>query len=221
MHGTTFAFWMPRILFHEANDLCETMRKSVETSKSFIEPITISIGLAAVAELRSTLVDAAEAGDALSDIGLRRLRLARKRGGNLICSSSEVGKEVEAKAKVLIVDDDEVNSAVIRTFLQNADYNVAAASDGAEALQKIGEEGFDLIISELMVPKIDGFMLKETLSRKSGTKDIPFVMLSHRKDEAAVSRAYKLGIDYYLQKPYLLAELMGIVQKMTQTGAEI
>ena len=220
LHGTTFAFWMPRILFHEANDLCEAMRDTIASSKSFIEPITISVGLVAVAELRSLEIDPAEAGSTLSDMGIRRLRFARKRGGNVICATSETGKEVEAKAKVLIVDDDTVNAGVIKTFLENADYAATIAKDGAEALSKISDAGFDLIISELMVPKIDGFMLKESLARKSGTKDIPFVLLSYRKDEKSVTRAYRLGINYYLQKPYLLAELLGIVQNLTAAGAD-
>lgn len=219
LHGTTFAFWMPNIFFHEANNLCEGIRKSVEVSKSFIEPVTISIGLVAIAEIKSSVASPDDAGSALSEIGIRRLRLARKRGGNRICSSSDVGKEIMAKANILIVDDDTVNAGVIKTFLQNNDYSVSTAEDGDQALKKIDDEGYDLIISELMIPKIDGFMLKDFLSRKSGTKDIPFILLSHRKDENAVSRAYALGIDYYLQKPYLLAELLGIVKKMTTVGA--
>lgn len=219
LHGATFAVWMPQILFHKANELCDSIRKSVETSKSFIEPVTISIGLVAVADIRGSSIETAEAGATLSDIGLRRLRLARKRGGNTICSFSEVGKEVESKARILIVDDDPVNADVVKTFLENADYTVFTAIDGDEALKKIGEEGYDLIISELMIPKVDGFMLKESLSQRSGTKDIPFILLSHLKDEKSVIRAYKLGVDYYLKKPFLLAELLGIVQKMTAAGA--
>ena len=218
LHGASFALWMPRVLFHEAVDLCEGMRKIVEISKSFIEPVTISIGLVAVAEIKESLANPIEAGSALSDIGIRRLRLARKRGGNSICSSSEIGKQIEAKAKVLIVDDDGINAGVIKTFLENADYSVDTAADGDQAVKKISQEGFDLIISELMIPKIDGFMLKETLSRKSGTKDIPFILLSHLKDEKTVIRAYSLGIDHYLQKPYLLAELLGIIQNMTSAS---
>ncbi|HWP69081.1 MAG TPA: response regulator [Rectinemataceae bacterium] len=219
LHGATFAVWMPQILFHKANELCDSIRKSVETSKSFIEPVTISIGLVAVADICGSSIETAEAGAMLSDIGLRRLRLARKRGGNTICSFSEVGKEVESKARILIVDDDPVNADVVKTFLENADYTVFTAIDGDEALKKIGEEGYDLIISELMIPKVDGFMLKESLSQRSGTKDIPFILLSHLKDEKSVIRAYKLGVDYYLKKPFLLAELLGIVQKMTAAGA--
>jgi len=61
-------------------------------------------------------------------------------------------------------------------------------------------------------------MLKEALSHRSGTKDIPFILLSHLKDEKSVIRAYNLGISYYLRKPFLLAELLGIVQNLPLAG---
>ncbi|MDP2790821.1 MAG: response regulator [Rectinemataceae bacterium] len=218
MHGANFAIWMPGLLFHEASERCEEIRKSVESSKSFIEPITISVGLVAVAEIRSSVSEPAEAGETLTEIGLKRLRIAKRRGGNAVCSSSETDRNDTAKATILIVDDDETSLDVMRTFLENAGYFVATAADGAEALDRIGEESIDLVICELMVSKIDGFMLKEKLSRKSGTKNLPFILVSHRKNEDSVNRAYGHGVDYYLQKPFLLAELLGIVKKLTSSG---
>ncbi len=117
-----------------------------------------------------------------------------------------------------MVDDNQVHTSVLKTFLENNDYKVSIAQDGGKALTMVAEEGFDLIISELMVPKVDGFMLKDSLAAKSGTKDIPFILLSHRKNENSVQRAYGQGIDHYLQKPYLLGELLGIVRNMTSGG---
>lgn len=214
LHGATFALWMPHILFHEAVELCDSIRMKVEDSQSFIEPITVSVGVTAVVEIKDSFVDSVKAGAVMTDIGIRRLRLARRRGGNTICASSETEKDARGKARILVVDDDSVNANVVRAFLENADYTVATAADGAEALRKISEEGFDLVISELMIPKIDGLMLKESLSQRSGTKDIPFVLFSHLKDEASVIAAYKAGVKYYLKKPYILAELLGIVQNL-------
>ncbi len=218
LHGTTFALWVPRMAFHKAVELCEQVRTSVEGSRSFIEPITISAGLVAIAEIRSSILDPVEAGKALTETGIKRLRIARKRGGNTVCTSSEIGNESEAKAKILVVDDNQVHAGVLKTFLENNDYKVFIAQDGGQALTMVAEEGFDLIISELMVPKVDGFMLKESLAAKSGTKEIPFILLSHRKNENSVQRAYGQGIDHYLQKPYLLGELLGIVRNMTSGG---
>jgi diguanylate cyclase (GGDEF)-like protein len=218
LHGATFALWMQHIFFKDAVDLCERIRRNVELSKSFIEPVSVSVGLVAVSEIKGES-ELEELGTNLSDIGIRRLRIARKRGGNTICSSSEIGKTVEAKARILIVDDDAVSADVAKTFLENSDYSVTLAEDGDEAIKKISEEGFDIIISELMVPKVDGFMLKESLARRSGTKDIPFILVSHLKDETTIIRAFGLGIDYYLKKPYMIAELMGIVNNLAASGA--
>jgi diguanylate cyclase (GGDEF)-like protein len=218
LHGTTFALWMPRMIFHEAVELCEQIRTSVEASKSFIEQVTISAGLVAVAEIRSYILDPAEAGTALAETGIRRLRIARKRGGNTVCTSSEVGNESQDKARILVVDDNQIHAGVLKTFLENNDYKVSIALDGGQAQSMLAEEGFDLIISELMVPKVDGFMLKDSLAAKSGTKDIPFILLSHRKNESSVQRAYGQGVDHYLKKPYLMAELLGIVHNLIGGG---
>ena len=217
LHGATFALWMPHMLMKDCIELCETIRRSIEVSRTFIEPVTISIGLVAVSEVKDS-VDSLELGFTLSDIGIRRLRIARKRGGNTICSSSEIGGSIETKGRILVVDDDPINAEVIKTFLENADFQATVASDGDEAMKKISEEGYDIIVSELMVPKIDGFMLKESLLGRSGTKDIPFILMSHLKDESTIVRAFGLGVDYYLKKPFLLAELMGIVKKIAGSG---
>jgi diguanylate cyclase (GGDEF)-like protein len=218
LHGATFVLWLPNILFHKAVDVCERIRFSIEKSGVFIEPITVSAGLVAIAEVKDTIKEPTDIGSALTEVGIKRLRIAKKRGGNTLCTTSELDKEVEGRARLLIVDDDTVNADVLRTFFENADYTVHTALDGEEALKKVSEEGYDLIISELMIPKIDGFMIKESLSQRSGTKDIPFILLSHLKDEKTVTRAYNLGVRYYLRKPYMLPELLGIVQNLALAG---
>ncbi|MDX9827706.1 MAG: response regulator, partial [Spirochaetia bacterium] len=218
LHGTTFVLWMPQIAFHKAVELCEQIRNKVESAKSFIEKITVSAGLVALVEVRSTISDPSEAGAIFTDTGIRRLRLARKRGGNVVCTSSEVSGLRESRAKILVVDDNMIHARVVKTFLENSGYSVFIAKDGAEALRLIAQEGFDLIIAELMVPKVDGFFLKENLAAKSGTKDIPFILLSHRKNEDSIKQAYGQGVRYYLQKPYLMAELLGIVNNLTKGG---
>jgi PleD family two-component response regulator/glyoxylase-like metal-dependent hydrolase (beta-lactamase superfamily II) len=217
LHGATFALWVPHMLIKECVELCETLRRAVEVSRTFIEPVTISIGLVAVSEMKDA-AQSQDLGSAISDLGIRRLRIARKRGGNTICASSEIGAAIESKGKILVVDDDPINAEVIKTFLENADFQASVATDGDEAMKKISEEGFDIIITELMIPKIDGFMLKESLLRRSGTKDIPFILMSHLKDESNIVRAFSLGVDYYLKKPFLLAELMGVVKKIAGSG---
>ncbi|HPN03797.1 MAG TPA: response regulator, partial [Rectinema sp.] len=94
------------------------------------------------------------------------------------------------------------------------------ASDGQEALSLLGKEAVEIVISELMVPKIDAYRLKESMLTKTATKDIPVIVMSHLKTELSVRRAYDLGILYYLQKPIMLEELLGIVKVLSQTGKD-
>ena len=132
-------------------------------------------------------------------------------------SAEENGSE--SKARILIVDDDEVNVDVLRTFLSNEGFSVLSASDGQEALSILGKEIVDVVITELMVPKIDAYLLKESMLSKSATKDIPVIIISHLKTESTIRRAYRLGIVFYLQKPIILEELLGIVLNLTEAGS--
>lgn len=63
-----------------------------------------------------------------------------------------------------------------------------------------------------MLPKMDGFLVRERLSMQSSTKNIPFIIMSHLKNEDSVKRALALNVDYYFKKPYMLSELLGIIK---------
>ena len=69
-----------------------------------------------------------------------------------------------------------------------------------------------VVVSELILSKLDGFVLREQILQNSETKDVETIFLSYKKDEDSVERALDLGITYYLKKPYILSELVGIVK---------
>lgn len=218
LHGATMAVWIPGILFDKGIELFDNLRYQIETSKSFVEPITVSVGVATLAEAASIQPELEKVAADMTDLGIRRLRLARRRGGNTVYFASAEENEVEVKARILIVDDDEVNVDVLKTYLTNEGYSILTAADGQEALSIVGKEIVDLVITGLMVPKLDAYLLKESLLSKTATKDIPVIIISHLKTEVSVRRAHRLGITYYLQKPIILEELLGIVQNLTQVG---
>ena len=219
LHGATMAVWIPEILFDKAIALCDTIRYQIETSKSFVEPVTVSVGIATLEEVMNIQPELEKMAADITDLGIRRLRLARRRGGNIVYFTSDEENESEVKAHILIVDDDEVNLDVLKTYLSNEGYSILSATDGQEALNIVGKEIVDLVISELMVPKLDAYSLKEALLSKTATKDIPIVLISHLKTEVSIRRAHGLGITYYLQKPIILEELLGIVQNLTRVGS--
>lgn len=113
------------------------------------------------------------------------------------------------KEKILIVDDEEAIRLGIREFAEFEGYQVAEAKDGAEAVRICEQEDFDLIIMDIMMPKIDGFTAYKEIKKK---KDIPVLMLSARGEEYDKLYGFELGIDDYVVKPFSLKELMARVK---------
>ena len=86
------------------------------------------------------------------------------------------------------------------------------ATDGEAAFELVERESPDLIVSEVMLPKTDGFLFRQRLRENSRQQQIPFFILSFQKNEENVQRAFALEIEHYLQKPYMLSELTGLIQ---------
>ena len=107
--------------------------------------------------------------------------------------------------KLLIVDDEEKIREVIREYAEFNDYQVIEACDGMEAVNICKTETPDLIVMDIMMPRLDGFSACKEI-RKS--KDIPTIMLSARGEEYDKLFGFELGIDDYVTKPFSPKELM-------------
>ncbi len=110
---------------------------------------------------------------------------------------------------VLIVDDEELIRKVIKDYCINENYKIIEASNGIEALEKVKNEKIDLIILDIMMPKLDGF---ETLKQIKNIKDIPVIILSARKEEYDKLLGFNLGTDDYVIKPFSPKELMARIK---------
>jgi len=108
-------------------------------------------------------------------------------------------------AKILIVDDEEKIRAVIREYAQFNHYETAEAADGMQAINMCLKEDFDLIVMDIMMPKLDGFTACKEIRKD---KDIPIIMLSARGEEYDKLFGFELGIDDYVVKPFSPKELM-------------
>jgi len=150
---------------------------------------------------------------------LQRVRIAKMQGANTVCSQSSL-KYYQDITKILLVDSDEVNIDVLKTFLENMKLTVLTARDGADGLAIAEKESPDLIISEIMLPQMDGFLLRERLMMRSYTKNIPFIVVSHWKSDNSVQRAASLQIEHYFKKPYMLSELLGVIKNKIKERPE-
>lgn len=117
------------------------------------------------------------------------------------------------KPKILIVEDDLEMSDFLYSLLSK-DYQCTRAYNGREALSKLEREQFDLISSDVMMPEMNGFELRERLNDLKLAEYIPFIMLSARILEEDKLRGFKLGIDDYITKPFSPLEYKARVRNL-------
>lgn len=110
--------------------------------------------------------------------------------------------------KLLIVDDEEKIREVIKEYAEFEGYLAEEAGDGMEAVKMVKDGDFDLVIMDIMMPKLDGFSAVKEI-RKS--KNIPVIMLSARTEEYDKLFGFELGADDYVVKPFSPKELMARV----------
>lgn len=212
LDGANFAYYSPHDTKEKTLDLCEFVRNKIAFSEKFIEKVTASIGVVWLDEIRNNDIYSDNPYKAFYNVANMRVRLAENKGGNLVCSKSTNEDYQEDVGKILLVDTDMVSIDILKTHLENMNYKVVIARDGEEALKIAKQTPLLLILSEIMLPKKDGFLLREELLMNSNTKNIPFIFLSYLKNNASVLRAFSLDIDHYYKKPYMLSELIGVIK---------
>ena len=107
--------------------------------------------------------------------------------------------------RVLVVDDEEKIRNVIKEYAEFEGYEIDEACDGMEAIVKCKNGDYDIIIMDIMMPKLDGFSSIKEIKK---IKDIPVIMLSARSEEYDKLFGFEIGIDDYVVKPFSPKELM-------------
>ncbi len=102
--------------------------------------------------------------------------------------------------KILVVEDEKDLNRYVATCLRNNNYDVVVAYDGEEALTKTEENKFDLILTDIMMPKIDGFDLTESI--RITDKTTPIIFMTAKDDKTSKMLGYQIGIDDYVTKPF-------------------
>ena len=109
------------------------------------------------------------------------------------------------KSHILIVDDDPAILRLLRTNLKARGYEVSSAANGVDALIVVESNFIDLVVLDIMMPKMDGV---EVCRRIREWSQVPIIMLSGRGDEEGIVKCLELGADDYLTKPFNVAELI-------------
>jgi len=119
---------------------------------------------------------------------------------------------------ILVVDDEKLIRSVIKDYLENENMNVLEAENGLEALRIFKEEKIDLIILDIMMPKMDGY---ETLKEIRKLAETPVIMLTAMKEEIDKLHSFDMGVDDYVTKPFSPRELIARVKAILKRNGKI
>ena len=117
-------------------------------------------------------------------------------------------------ARVLVVDDEINIVRLIQVNLERHGYQVETANNGVQALAKIRDSRPDLLVSDVMMPEMDGFELLANVRRDPALMDLPVIMLTAKAQDRDVMEGYKTGADMYLTKPFNPAELITFAKRI-------
>jgi CheY-like chemotaxis protein len=129
-------------------------------------------------------------------------------------SKIKIEKEQEKKPTVLVVDDNQQNLELLQAYLEDVDCITIAAHDGLEALETINKNSPDLILLDVMMPKMSGFEVCKRIKSDPKTCDIPVIMVTALSEFGDIERGIDSGTDDFLSKPVNKLELLTRIKTM-------
>ncbi len=123
-------------------------------------------------------------------------------------------KEREKTPTVLVVDDNQQNLELLQAYLEDVDCQAVPARDGLEALEIIAKDPPDLILLDVMMPKMSGFEVCKRIKNDPKTSDIPVIMVTALNEFGDIERAIDSGTDDFLSKPVNKLELLTRIKTM-------
>src|SRR5215213_10073061 len=182
----------------------------------------LGIGLALVhqlVQLHGGQISAASDGPsrgARFTVRLPLLRETARVGSSVAAPQGPVELKVFAQTNFLIVDDSEDTIAMLTELLRVAGANVTSATNGAEALRIAAENEFDVILSDISMPEMDGFEFLQRLRKIAGRQDVPVVAITGFGRRADIERARAAGFYSHLTKPLNLQVLADVLQQIAK-----
>jgi chemosensory pili system protein ChpA (sensor histidine kinase/response regulator) len=122
------------------------------------------------------------------------------------------------KGRVLLVDDSLSVRKFVGQMLEKAGFDVTTATDGADALSRLGESRFDVMVTDLEMPRLNGYELLEDVRRRAATRDLPVVILTTRSSAKHQSLARRLGVSHYVTKPVTEDVFVRLIESLAVRG---
>lgn len=123
-------------------------------------------------------------------------------------------KPLVPKSKILIADDNPTNVELLEAYLADVECEIATAADGRETLDRVAASRPDLILLDIMMPKLSGFEVCQTIKGDPATRGIMILMVTALNEDGDIERAVNAGCDDFLSKPINKIELLKRVENM-------
>jgi CheY-like chemotaxis protein len=141
------------------------------------------------------------------------------RAYRVLSSVKNAGVAIQAPARngvrrVVLADDDAATVVMISTILKHFRFECEVARDGAEACAVVRKKRPDLVLLDVSMPRLDGFEALAALRSDLATRSTPVILVSAHRDEAEVVKAFSLGADDYITKPFNSGELMARINRV-------
>jgi len=143
---------------------------------------------------------AIQLGDGRLILLLNPIALVQTARGMTLTTTNGQRDENRRHSRLLVADDSFTTRELIRTILQSAGYNVTTAVDGFDALDKLRSDTYDLVVSDVEMPRVDGFQLTSSIRHELGLADLPVIIVTSLASEAHKRRGLEVGAQAYIVK---------------------
>jgi PleD family two-component response regulator/glyoxylase-like metal-dependent hydrolase (beta-lactamase superfamily II) len=209
--GSSFILIKQNASLNDVKSRIEYIRNNIARSDRFIEKISISSGFTRITSKDMVHINQ-QINDIIADVE-SKLDAAKKQGpGSIVYDKKQI--PLMYKNKILLVDEEQININLISHYFKDYGFRLYHARNPIEALNILNKYDIDLVISEINLSKLDGFSLKKSMNDIPSLSNIPFVFLSHMKDERLIDRANRLNVSFFMQKPFFMNELIGLCQRL-------
>lgn len=118
------------------------------------------------------------------------------------------------KPRLLLVDDETTARIGLRRIFEEAGLEVVEAADGAEALELAAQSGFQIVSTDVVMPRMDGYELTRRLRQMPAYRDVPIIMISSKSDDVDRSAGFDAGVDHYVAKPVERSALLELIDEV-------
>ena len=123
--------------------------------------------------------------------------------------------------RILVVDDDENILNLEKTILEQKGFHVTRAAGGAEALELLGKNAYDLVLLDVMMPEVDGFTVCRKIKEDPRLAALPVIFLTAKGGGEALAEGFESGAVMYINKPFTANKLLTIVNTMLEAGGNL